>query len=58
MAEQAGITVDAVLGLWRTLGVVVPDQYRPMFSERDVSFTSYIGGLVGERLHDGVHAPR
>jgi adenylate cyclase len=50
MAEQAGLTVDAVLDLWRTLGVVVPDPLRPMFSERDVSFTSYIGGLnpVGE----------
>ena len=50
MAARAGLTVDTVLDLWRTLGVAVPDQHRPMFSERDVSFTSYIGGLnpVGE----------
>lgn len=50
MAARAGLTVDTVLDLWRTLGVAVPDQHRPMFSERDVSFTTYIGGLnpVGE----------
>ncbi len=45
LARQAGVTVEVVLGLWRTLGVVVPNEIRPMFSERDVAFTAYIAEL-------------
>jgi adenylate cyclase len=45
LAERAGLEVDAALRLWRTLGVAVADDSRPMFSERDVGFTAYIGEL-------------
>jgi adenylate cyclase len=40
LAEQAGVDVSLVLGLWRTLGVLVPDDYRPLFSDRDAQFTT------------------
>jgi adenylate cyclase len=39
LADRVGLTVDQVLSLWRTLGVVVPDPKTPMFSERDADFT-------------------
>ncbi len=39
LAERAGLDVDEVLSVWRTLGVVVPDRGRPMFSEPDAEFT-------------------
>jgi len=45
LAVQAGVAVEVALRLWRTLGVAVPDDSRPMFSERDVAFTSYIAKL-------------
>ena len=55
LAARAGVDVDAVLSLWRTLGVVVPDEQRPMFSERDADFTSFVikfkpVGLRGDEL--------
>ena len=34
--------MEVVLSLWRTLGVDVPDEHLPMFSERDAEFTSFI----------------
>jgi adenylate cyclase len=45
LARQAGVTVEVALGLWLTLGVDVPNETRPMFSERDVAFTAYIAEL-------------
>src|ERR1700722_4405718 len=42
LATRAGGDVDVVLSLWRTLGVEVPDERRPIFSERDAEFTSFI----------------
>ncbi len=39
VAARAGLDVDRVLGLWRTLGVTVPDAERPMFSEGDAELT-------------------
>ncbi|MGA3146425.1 MAG: adenylate/guanylate cyclase domain-containing protein [Acidimicrobiales bacterium] len=42
LAVRAGVPVEVVLSLWRTLGVVVPDEHQPMFSDRDADFTSFI----------------
>ena len=42
LAERTGVTAGVVLSLWRTLGVAVPDEHRPMFSERDAEFTSFM----------------
>ncbi len=42
LAVRADMPIEAVLSLWRTLGVAVPDEHRPMFSERDAEFTSFI----------------
>jgi adenylate cyclase len=55
LAVRAGVSEDAVLSLWRTLGVVVPDSQRPMFSESDAAFTSFAArfdpaGLGGAEL--------
>lgn len=55
LASRADVSVDAVLSLWRTLGVVVPDGDRPMFSESDAVFTSFAAhfeptGLGGDEL--------
>jgi hypothetical protein len=33
LASRAGVSVDEVVELWRTLGVAVPDAQRRMFSE-------------------------
>jgi adenylate cyclase len=41
MATRASVDVDLVLGLWRLLGIAVPDEHRPMFSERDALFTAH-----------------
>ena len=40
LAAQAGVGVNLVLGLWRMLGITVPDEHQPMFSERDALFTA------------------
>jgi adenylate cyclase len=40
MAARTGIGVDRVVGLWRTLGVVVPDEHRVMFCGRDAELTA------------------
>ncbi len=40
LAARADLSPDEVVGLWRTLGVTVPDKRTVMFSERDVAFTS------------------
>jgi adenylate cyclase len=40
LADRAGVDLDTVLGLWRLLGVAVPDARRSMFSERDAAFTA------------------
>jgi adenylate cyclase len=45
LAVRAGVEVEAARSLWRTLGVAIPDETRPMFSEPDVAFTSYIAEL-------------
>ena len=42
LAARAGVRVEVVLSLWRTLGVIVPDEDRPMFSDRDAEFTTFI----------------
>lgn len=41
VAERSGTDVDQVVGLWRTLGVSVPDAERPMFSERDAQLSEH-----------------
>jgi adenylate cyclase len=40
MAARAGVDVDDVVRLWRTLGVTVPDSRRRLFTERDASLTA------------------
>src|SRR5450432_976841 len=40
VAEKTGVEVELVLGLWRMLGVTVPDERRPMFTEDDVAVTA------------------
>ena len=40
LASRAGVDVPAVLRVWRTLGVHVPDEHQPMFSERDAVLTT------------------
>jgi adenylate cyclase len=42
LASRAGVDVDVVLSIWRTLGVQVPDPHRPMFSARDSDLTSHL----------------
>jgi adenylate cyclase len=42
LAVGAGADPELVLSLWHTLGVVVPDENRPMFTERDAEFTSFL----------------
>ena len=42
LASRAGVDVAAVLSLWRLLGVHVPDEHQPMFSERDAVFTVHL----------------
>jgi len=55
LAERAGVEVELVLGLWRMLGVIVPDEHRPMFSEKDADVTALAiqlkpGGSHGDEL--------
>jgi adenylate cyclase len=57
LARRSGLDLDTVLTVWRTLGVAVPDADvdRPLFSERDAEFTSFVvkfepAGLQGEEL--------
>jgi adenylate cyclase len=40
LASMAGADAEAVLSMWRTLGVVVPDPDRVMFTDRDAELTS------------------
>ncbi|MGO8872990.1 MAG: adenylate/guanylate cyclase domain-containing protein [Acidimicrobiales bacterium] len=42
LASRAGTDVGTVLAMWRTLGVVVPDDDFAMFSERDAEFTGFL----------------
>ena len=42
LAGRAATTRDRVVALWRTLGVGVPDEDAPFFSERDAAFTSLV----------------
>jgi adenylate cyclase len=39
VAARAQVSVEEVTGLWRTLGVSVPDEQGRMFSEQDAFFT-------------------
>jgi adenylate cyclase len=54
IAGRAQVDVDEVVGLWRTLGVNVPDDQRCMFTEQDASFTAIalqfepVGAHAGE----------
>jgi adenylate cyclase len=55
LASRAGVDVEAIRSLWRSLGVLVPDGDRAMFSERDADFTSFVlqfkpVGLRGDEL--------
>jgi adenylate cyclase len=42
LAERAGTTLFDVLAMWRTMGVIVPDEDRTMFSEDDAEFTDFL----------------
>lgn len=42
LASRADADVEVVVSMWRTLGVVVPDEHRAMFSERDADLTTYL----------------
>ena len=53
VAASAGLPVDDVLSLWRTLGVIVPDADRPMFSARDAEFTCYLTQVNPVGAHGG-----
>jgi adenylate cyclase len=46
LAERTGVHADRVVALWRLLGVDVPDQDQPMFSERDAEFTASAAQLA------------
>jgi adenylate cyclase len=56
LAERAGTGIDNVLAMWRTMGVVVPDEDQRLFSEEDAQFTAFlvqpnpIGAHGGELL--------
>jgi adenylate cyclase len=53
LGARSGVPVEEVLSLWRTLGVDVPDEHRPMFSERDAEFTSYMIDFNPVGAHGG-----
>jgi adenylate cyclase len=42
LAARAGVSPQEVLLVWRTLGIVVPSEDLPMFSERDADFTCFL----------------
>ncbi len=42
LASRVGIGVDDVVSIWRALGVAVPDDSRPMFSEGDVGLIRFL----------------
>ncbi len=55
LAARSGVEVEVVLGLWRMLGVIVPDEHRPIFSEDDAAVTALAielkpGGSHGDEL--------
>jgi adenylate cyclase len=44
LASRSGTSVGDVLSIWRTLGVVVPDEDHPMFAEGDAELTGFFVG--------------
>ena len=42
LAVRAGVPRDTVLSVWRTLGIVVPDEDYAMFTERDAEFVAFL----------------
>ena len=42
LAGRSGTTVEDVLAMWRTMGVVVPDEDRVMFSDDDAECTDFL----------------
>jgi adenylate cyclase len=42
LASRAGASADEVLSIWRTLGIEVPDENRPIFSEADAELTNFL----------------
>ena len=42
LAVRAGVPADAVLSVWRTLGIVVPDEGYAMFTESDAEFLTFL----------------
>ena len=42
LAADGGVPVEVILSVWRTLGVIVPDPDRAMFSERDAAFVRFL----------------
>jgi adenylate cyclase len=42
LTSRAGVDPPTVLRLWRTLGVHVPDDHQPMFSERDAMLAAHL----------------
>ncbi len=53
LASRSGASVDHVLSMWRTLGVVVPDERRPMFSEGDADLTTFLAQANPVGPHGG-----
>ncbi len=53
LADRAGTTVQNVLDMWRTMGVVVPDADRPLFSEDDLEFTRFLVSANPVGTHGG-----
>jgi adenylate cyclase len=42
LAERSGTSVEDVLAMWRTMGVLVPDEDRAMFTDDDAEFTAFL----------------
>jgi hypothetical protein len=45
VATRAGVDVDTVFGIWRALGVEVPDGDTAMFSTADISFVETLSSV-------------
>jgi class 3 adenylate cyclase len=45
VAARAGTSVDSVLGIWRSLGVEVPDPEAPLFSTDDVNLVRTLSSV-------------
>ncbi|HEX3981372.1 MAG TPA: hypothetical protein VHW93_09110, partial [Acidimicrobiales bacterium] len=54
LAVRAGADSELVLSLWHTLGVAVPDEVTPMFTERDAELTRFLiqENPVGSNGHE------